>query len=47
MFSAYWPSTNTFDDIAFNNAFMPEWIRKTGELLPTRWMFDLIKGGII
>lgn len=30
-----------------DNAFMPEWIRKTGELLPTRWMFDLIKGGII
>ena len=30
-----------------DNAFMPEWIRKAGEILPTRWMFDLIKGGII
>lgn len=30
-----------------DNTLIPEWIRKAGKILPTRWMYDLIKGGII
>ena len=26
---------------------MPQWLRTAGKLLPTRWMYDLIKGGLI
>ena len=30
-----------------DSTLMPEWIRTAGKILPTRWMYDLIKGGII
>ncbi|MGN0339236.1 MAG: ABC transporter permease [Lachnospira sp.] len=30
-----------------DSTLMPEWIRTAGKILPTRWMYDLIKGIIV